>query len=131
MGHGHERHGRPDWNVVDGLVIGNFLGVDAMAAYGLASPIFVVIAAIGGVISSGLQTVCAKLLGGGKVEEAKRSFSAMLITGIVSGVQRCCGGTLHSKQYGLAVWFSWDGNRICNAHAGRIILRRRRHHRPK
>lgn len=72
--------------LVDGLVIGNFLGVDAMAAYGLASPIFVVIAAIGGVISSGLQTVCAKLLGGGKVEEAKRSFSAMLITGILSGV---------------------------------------------
>ena len=43
--------------LVDGIVIGNFLGVDAMAAYGIVSPAFIVSAAVGGIFSSGCQTL--------------------------------------------------------------------------
>ncbi|MGM9938058.1 MAG: MATE family efflux transporter [Candidatus Ornithomonoglobus sp.] len=72
--------------LIDGIVIGNFLGVDSMASYGLASPIFVVISAIGGVFSSGLQTSCAKTLGSGDLKRAKKQFSSMCIVGVAAAI---------------------------------------------
>ncbi|WKY46173.1 MATE family efflux transporter [Eubacteriaceae bacterium ES2] len=98
--------------LIDGLVIGNFLGVDAMAAYGLATPIFVIIAAVGGVFSSGLQTVCAKLLGGGKIDEAKQSFSAMLITGMITGLSFMLILSIFSGWLATALGASGDSSQL-------------------
>ena len=72
--------------MVDGVIIGNFLGEQAMAAYGLAGPVFVVIAALGGVFSSGMQTACAKSLGNGDLNGANRKFSAMFLIALITGV---------------------------------------------
>jgi len=71
--------------MVDGIIIGNFLGEQAMAAYGLASPVFVVIAALGGVFSSGMQTACAKSLGNGDLKAANQKFSAMFFSALAAG----------------------------------------------
>lgn len=38
--------------LVDSLMIGRFLGVDSMTAYGLASPVLLVFAAVGSMLSA-------------------------------------------------------------------------------
>ena len=51
--------------LIDSIMIGRFLGVDAMTAYGLASPLLLVFAALGSMISSGVQVYCGKTMGRG------------------------------------------------------------------
>ena len=41
--------------LIDSIMIGRFLGVNAMSAYGLASPLLLVFAALGSLISSGFD----------------------------------------------------------------------------
>ena len=47
--------------VVDGILIGYCLGEGSMAAFGIASPVFLVLYALGGVLSSGMQAKCAEI----------------------------------------------------------------------
>lgn len=71
--------------LVDGVLIGRYLGADALAAYGLVSPAFLILHAIGGVFSSGMQAMCAAHLGAGRTKEANGVFSlTALLTFIVS-----------------------------------------------
>ena len=73
--------------VVDGIVIGRFLGPDSMAAYGLVTPIINLATAFSGVLATGAQIICAQRLGEGNKEKARRAFSmCMLITVIISVV---------------------------------------------
>lgn len=73
--------------LVDGLIISSFLGTEAMAAYGLASPVFLVFSAVGGVLSSGAQTLCSKSMGSGKLKQANQLFSlSCVLAGILSVV---------------------------------------------
>ena len=72
---------------VDGLVIGNFLELNDMAAYGLITPISSILLAISGVFSSGTQLIATKYMGSGKKKEAQRVFtflsSLLFLTGVV------------------------------------------------
>ena len=54
--------------LVDSVMIGRFLGVDAMTAYGLATPILLIFAAFGSMLSAGIQVVCGKTMAGGDLE---------------------------------------------------------------
>lgn len=72
--------------LVDGIVIGNFLGVDSMAAYGIVSPAFIVTAAIGGIFSSGCQTLCASRMGNGRMKEANGIFNLTCMIGMLVSV---------------------------------------------
>ena len=51
--------------LIDSIVIGRFLGVKAIAAYGFANPILLIIGAFGTALSAGVQVVCSKSLGRG------------------------------------------------------------------
>ncbi len=73
-------------SMVDGIVIGNFLGVTAMAAFGVASPAFIILAAFSGIFSSGAQTLCGKLMGKGDSQGVNRVFSITCLMLIISGV---------------------------------------------
>ncbi|MBR3144381.1 MAG: ATP-binding protein [Clostridia bacterium] len=70
--------------LVDSIIIGRFLGVNAMAAYGLSNPVLLVFAAIGSMLSAGIQVVCGKSMGCGDREGTNRCFSAavLLVTAI-------------------------------------------------
>lgn len=46
--------------LIDGVIIRKCLGAESMAAYGIASPVFILLSAISGIFSSGTQTVCAR-----------------------------------------------------------------------
>ena len=73
--------------LVDSIVIGRFLGVEAITAYGLANPILLVFAALGSMLSAGIQVVCGKTMGTGDSEGTDRCFSSsMFIAAVISGV---------------------------------------------
>ena len=41
--------------MIDNVMIGRFLGVSAIAAYGLANPVLLVIGALGSMLSAGVE----------------------------------------------------------------------------
>ncbi len=73
--------------VIDGIVIGRFLGPDSMAAYGLVTPIINLATAFSGILATGAQIICAQHLGAGSKGKARRAFSmCMVITVVVSAI---------------------------------------------
>ncbi len=73
--------------VIDGIVIGRFLGSDSMAAYGLVTPVINLATAFSGILATGAQVICAQRLGAGNVKKARRTFSmCMLVTVVISVV---------------------------------------------
>ena len=61
--------------LVDSIMIGRFLGVDSMTAYGLATPVLLVFAAFGSMLSAGVQVLCGKTMGSGDREATNGCFS--------------------------------------------------------
>ena len=73
--------------LVDSVMIGRFLGVNAMTAYGLATPILLIIAAFGSMLSAGIQVVCGKTMAGGDLEGTNGCYSvAIALAAAVSAV---------------------------------------------
>ena len=62
--------------LIDNVMICRFLGVQAIAAYGLANPVLLVIGAVGSMLAAGVQVACSKSLGSGSLEETNRGFSS-------------------------------------------------------
>lgn len=84
--------------VVDGIIIGRFLGEDSMAAYGLVTPIINLATAFSGILATGSQVVCAQHLGADKADKARRAFSmCIVITVIVSAVMMITFGVFRSN----------------------------------
>lgn len=65
--------------LVDSVMIGRFLGVDCMTAYGLASPVLLVFAALGSMISAGIQVMCGKAMGSGNKRRANACYTISVI----------------------------------------------------
>ncbi len=72
--------------LIDGLVVSNFLSADSMAAAGIAHPIFSISGIFGGMLATGMQTMCTRELGRGDVPGFNRLFSAAMILGTVFSV---------------------------------------------
>ena len=68
--------------LVDSLVIGRCLGVGAVAAYGLSSPILLIIGGIGTILSAGVQASCSKSIGKGQLDEANKGYSSAVGTAV-------------------------------------------------
>lgn len=69
--------------LIDGLIVSNFLDAEAMAAAGIAHPIFSISGIFGGMFATGMQTLCSRELGKGDVRAFNRLFSAVMILGTV------------------------------------------------
>ena len=65
--------------LVDSMMIGHFLGIDSMTAYGLSSPILLVFAALGCMISAGVQVVCGKTMGSGDKKGTNACYTASVV----------------------------------------------------
>ncbi len=61
--------------LVDSVMIGRFLGEESMTAYGLATPVLLVFAAFGSMLSAGIQVMCGKTMGSGDREATNGVFS--------------------------------------------------------
>ncbi len=56
--------------LVDGVIIGQYLGLESIAAFGVISPLMVTFAVIGAVLSSGARNRFTRLVGAGRIREA-------------------------------------------------------------
>ncbi|SCW48129.1 Na+-driven multidrug efflux pump [Ruminococcaceae bacterium YRB3002] len=73
--------------VIDGIVIGRFLGPESMAAYGLIMPYINLGTVFSSVLSSGVQVICAQRIGEGNIKGARQAFSVcMVATFIISAI---------------------------------------------
>lgn len=73
--------------VIDGIVIGHFLGPECMAAYALVTPVTSLVTALSGLLTEGTQVLCALNLGKGNVKHARNVFSVcMTFTVAISAV---------------------------------------------
>ena len=71
--------------LIDNIMIGRYLGLRAIAAYGLANPVLLIIGAIGSMLAAGVQVVCSRSLGRGSQEETNVGYSsAIAITAVIS-----------------------------------------------
>ena len=61
--------------LIDSIMIGRFLGTDAMAAYGYTAPVLLAFAAPGAMIAAGVQVVCGKTMGCGDREGTDACFT--------------------------------------------------------
>lgn len=64
--------------LIDSIVISRFLGVDAMSAYGLVSPMIIVVNACILMISCGAQVSAAAAMGRGDMEDLSAGYSTAL-----------------------------------------------------
>jgi len=69
------------YNAVDSIIVGRFIGKDALAAVGTANPIMnIVILGITG-ICIGASVLMSSLFGAGKYEDLKKELSTTLLFG--------------------------------------------------
>ncbi len=64
--------------LIDNIMIGRFLKVQALAAYGLANPLLMALGAVGSMLGAGVQVVCSRSLGRGSQEETNTGYSSAL-----------------------------------------------------
>ena len=68
--------------LVDGLVIGNVMDTQCVAAFGLVNPLNFIFAVTGSVLGSGMSNACARALGKNDVDQACSLFSVTRLAGI-------------------------------------------------
>lgn|GEM_PF-870013 len=66
-------------SLIDGVVIGQFLGLDSMAAFGLASPVLIVFAVIGAILASGARNRFILKIGSGDMAGARGVFTLSMV----------------------------------------------------
>ena len=71
--------------LIDSIMIGRFLGMNSLTAYGLAAPVLLVFAAFGSMLSAGIQVVCGKAMGTADREKMDACYSiSLLMAGITA-----------------------------------------------
>ena len=72
--------------LVDSILIGRFLGINSMTAYGLTTPVLLVFVSIGSVLSAGVQVMCGKTMGSGDRQGTNETFSISFTTAAVIAI---------------------------------------------
>lgn len=86
------------YNVVDSLVVGNFVGRDALAAISsTGSLIFLLVGFFGGIFT-GAGVVISKYFGAGKKERVQKAVHTAVAFAIVAGITLTVVGTLLTPQ---------------------------------
>ena len=69
-------------SLVDGVIIGQYLGSDSIAAFGIVNPLLTIFSVFGAIVATGSRTRFTKLVGSGKVKEAQSVFSLSCILSV-------------------------------------------------
>lgn len=72
--------------VVDGVFASRFMSASDLAAFGLCSPFFSILAMIGGIFAFGLQHECTKKLSNGDEKGSNKAFSLVIELALVISV---------------------------------------------
>ncbi len=73
-------------NVADALFLGHFVGPEALAAVTLIFPLFMLIVALSNLVATGMSSLLARLLGGGRLEEASAVYASAHWLAVVVGL---------------------------------------------
>lgn len=65
--------------LIDSIVIGRLVGVDAMGAYGIASPLLIIFSACGTMMVNGVQVHLGKAMGRGDMDGADACYSTSIV----------------------------------------------------
>ena len=91
-------------NVADALFLGHFVGPDALAAVTLIFPLFMLIVALSSLVSTGMSSLLARLLGGDRLEEARTVYASAHWLAIAVGIALAPG-------FGdTAIWWGSPGS---------------------
>lgn len=71
--------------LVDGMVI-KYLGQESVSAFGMSSPVFILIAALAGIFSNGGTTLCSNYIGRGEGEKIKLNFTVTCLGAVAVGI---------------------------------------------
>ena len=71
--------------LIDSIVIGRLVGVDAMSAYGVASPLLIIFAALGTMMVNGVQVQLGKAIGRGDTNGANACYSTSILQSLGLG----------------------------------------------
>lgn len=74
------------YNIIDSLIVGNYLGADALAAVGSAGSITAVIIQLASGLALGASVVISQYFGAGKKEEIRVCMTTISIFSVVVGV---------------------------------------------
>ena len=85
--------------VIDGIIVGHYLGEDAMAAHGIATPIFVLLSIFSYMITVGFQQPCTVYIGRGEPQKANGLFSATMFYTLVVAVLFSVTGLLFPRSF--------------------------------
>lgn len=85
------------YNMVDSMVVGRFVGEDALAAVGSSFPVVFLSVAVASGLSMGCTVVISQLFGAGHIREMKVTVSTALITLGVIGLAIMAIGTVAAE----------------------------------
>ena len=90
------------YNMVDSMVVGKFVGEDALAAVGSSFPVVFLSIAVAAGLSMGCTVVISQLFGAGQIKEMKTTIYTALITlGVVGLFIMALGEIFSSPLLGL------------------------------
>ncbi len=72
--------------MVDGIFVANLINTEALSAINITLPVITVFIAVGTMLGTGGNAICARLLGEGKAKKAKEKLTLFCVTGLVLGV---------------------------------------------
>ena len=84
--------------LIDNIIVGQFLGVSKLGTMGIISPIGFLFAAVGMVGNTGGSILASRALGRGDTDEVRNVFSVMVFFGAVIGVALTCFGLVFAPQ---------------------------------
>ncbi|WP_169543768.1 MATE family efflux transporter [Sneathiella aquimaris] len=67
------------YTVVDGWFVGRFVGAEALSAVTMVFPLYMIVIALGTLVSSGFSSVLARMLGAGEYDRGAHAMSSALI----------------------------------------------------
>lgn len=74
------------YTIVDGVFISRFVGSVALSASNIVFPVICFIIAVGVMLSNGGSAIIARQLGENRPKDARKNFTFIIITGLVTGV---------------------------------------------
>ena len=69
-------------SLIDGVIIGQCLGVESMAAFGLVSPVLIFFSLCGAIVASGARNRFTMMIGSGDVEGARGIFTLSMLMSV-------------------------------------------------
>ena len=110
------------YTMIDGLFVSNLLGTDALSAINLSAPIISLVTAVSTMLATGGSAVIMKKAGEGKIEEARRDFTFLILVNIGVGILMSLLGYALMDKIFAGMGLSQKVFDYCHAYLSRYLL---------